>query len=240
MHYLKLKQLLMLSYCQAITFYLLLKYEGHFVRDHPVIAHLVEMKYLLDKMLQPYENLHASIEEINNLNQTESRVDILKHTDAVIFEAPKINHKLSSISMKTQEKLLTNQVGKQSMEMLKIRVDLVEKYKQKGMITAPKHDHVISGDDDLPKIDDIGERRRKNELGVLEKCGSMHDDNDDDGDVNEGNPGARKRRRADIEDGDVEAEESKDECKNLCKSSVVFKDKQKKAVTRRKGQVRDV
>ncbi|KAI3893107.1 hypothetical protein MKX03_015677, partial [Papaver bracteatum] len=287
MHYLEVKRLLLLSYSQAITFYLLLKSEGHSVREHPVLARIVEMKNLLDKMKQLDENLPAGIEEIINLNEIESRVDILEDTDAVTSEAQKKFHRPSSVSAKTQEASLspgapelvkvdlskahkskektkqqTDQVGKQSMEMLKIRADLEAKYKQKGMITAPKHDQalkhltarvngqlqslddfddevvekdghaskrqtsklselvrvktkkpkVISGDDDLPKRDDIGERRRKNELRVLAKAGggSIHDDNED-GDVNEGNPGARKRRRADIEDDDVEAEESEDE-----------------------------
>ncbi|XP_026456519.1 something about silencing protein 10-like [Papaver somniferum] len=285
MHYLEVKRLLLLSYSQAITFYLLLKSEGHSVREHPVLARIVEMKNLVDKMKQLDENLPASIGEIINLNE----IDILKHADAVTSEAHKKNHRPSSVSVKTQETSLppgapepekadlskaykskektkqTDQVGKQSMEMLKIRADLEAKYKQKGMITAPKHDQahkhltarvngqlqslddfddevvekdghaskrqtsklselvrvkkkkpkVISGDDDLPKRDDIGERRRKNELRVLAKAGggSIHDDNDEDedGDVNEGNPGARKRRRADIDDDDVKAEESEDE-----------------------------
>ncbi|MCL7050358.1 hypothetical protein MKW94_020658 [Papaver nudicaule] len=163
-----------------------------------------------------------------------------------------------------------------------------------------KKTKAISGDDDLPKRDDIGERRRKNELRVLAKAGggSMNDDNDDneEGDVNEGNPGARKRRRADIEDDDVEAEESENEYYELAKQKRAvklsakaelysrtsalpslaeteevedgkrhitqqmlknrgltrprnknkknprtnYKEKHKKAVTRRKGQVRDV
>ncbi|KAI3926471.1 hypothetical protein MKW92_025797, partial [Papaver armeniacum] len=288
MHYLEVKRLLLLSYSQAITFYLLLKSEGHSVREHPVLARIVEIKNLLDKMKQLDENLPAGIEEIINLNEIESRVDILEDTDAITSEAHKKNHRPSSVSAKTQETSLTpgapepvkldlskaykskektkqqtDQVGKQSMEMLKIRADLEAKYKQKGMINAPKHDQahkhltsrvngqlqslddfddevvekdghaskrqtsklselvrvktkkpkVISGDDDLPKRDDIGERRRKNELRVLAKAGggSIHDDDDDDDDVNEGNPGARKRLRADIEDDDVEAEESEDE-----------------------------
>lgn len=49
--YFELKQLILLSYCQAITFYLLLKSEGQPVYDHPIIARLEEIKKLLDQVL---------------------------------------------------------------------------------------------------------------------------------------------------------------------------------------------
>ena len=48
--YLEMEQLLLLLYCQAITFHLLLKSEGQPVCDHSVLARLVEIKSLLDKV----------------------------------------------------------------------------------------------------------------------------------------------------------------------------------------------
>lgn len=51
MHYFEVKQILLQSFCQAITFYLLLKSEGQPVRDHPVVSRLVELGSLLDKVV---------------------------------------------------------------------------------------------------------------------------------------------------------------------------------------------
>uniref|UniRef100_A0A0D6R543 Sas10 C-terminal domain-containing protein n=1 Tax=Araucaria cunninghamii TaxID=56994 RepID=A0A0D6R543_ARACU len=53
--YLQVKQLVLLCYCQSIVFYLLLKAEGRSIRDHPVIARLVEIRNFLDK-IQPIDN----------------------------------------------------------------------------------------------------------------------------------------------------------------------------------------
>ncbi|KAL5193545.1 Diphthine--ammonia ligase [Glycine soja] len=49
--YFELKQLILLSYCQVITFYLLVKSKGQPVYDHPIIARLEEIKKLLDQVL---------------------------------------------------------------------------------------------------------------------------------------------------------------------------------------------
>ena len=48
--YLEAKHLLLLHYCINIVFYLLLKAEGRPVKDHPVIARLLELRAYLEKI----------------------------------------------------------------------------------------------------------------------------------------------------------------------------------------------
>uniref|UniRef100_A0A5B7BUU4 Putative something about silencing protein 10 isoform X1 n=1 Tax=Davidia involucrata TaxID=16924 RepID=A0A5B7BUU4_DAVIN len=290
MRYMEVKQLVLLAYCQAITFYLLLKSEGQPVRDHPVIARLVEIKNLLDKMRQLDGNLPSEIEDIfNKKHETETAVNLIRENDALVSDFVTTDHKLSLLSAKTQaamphettelvkvdsskdneneggeRKRRNHQVGLQSIEMLKVRAALEEKLKQKGIFSSitPKCDrtqkHVqpvngqletyddfdddamviergtrgmsnghasllhssklsqlvtpqlnkpkaVAGDDDLPKRDDIGERRRKHELRVLATAGiNSVDDVEDEHDALEGIKGADME-----EDGGME--ESEDE-----------------------------
>ncbi|KAI5678344.1 hypothetical protein M9H77_09294 [Catharanthus roseus] len=247
-HYMEVKQQLLLSYCQAITFYLLLKSEGQPVRDHPVISRLVEIKNLLDKMKELDRNLPPELEAILNKDDNDERVEmVVEENNGVETASPREAPQSSVASVKKQEtlkaleasklveadvlnanevkssklkhQLQDIQVGLQSMEMLKVRAALEEKLKQKGVFSsmAKKHDgakkrllpvnrqletlddfdddaredasslrpcklskivtpvankvKVIAGDDDLPKRDDIGERRRKFELRVLAGAG---------------------------------------------------------------------
>lgn len=262
MKYLELKQLLLLSYSQAITFYLLLKSEGQPVRDHPVIARLVDIKNLLHKMEKLDENLPIELEDILNRKVgTETELAFVRQ-DAVKSDSLIEDHKASMVPAGTQviphkaaelakvdplkdhgsvgakRKHQNDQVGLQSMEMLKVRAALEERLKQKGVFgsIAPKrngvkrnlqplnghletHDDfddntvdieggslaisnrqsqlshsstlsliatqvkkpkIISGDDDLPMRDDIGERRRKHELRVLAGAGIKSDDDVED------------------------------------------------------------
>ncbi|GER40641.1 something about silencing protein sas10 [Striga asiatica] len=230
MHYLEVKQLLLQSFCQAITFYLLLKSEGHPVRDHPVISRLVEIKSLLDKVKEMDGKLTFDVESFmnndvdnttfmnsveqngvsgNDSSRNEALVEPVKSADLDISKA--------SNNTKAQGKHEDKQVGLQSIEMLKIRASLEEKLKQRGVFSSTAHKNggnakhvqsvnrqletlddfvdeamqidgstngnpgklttrpnkrkVISGDDDIPKRDDIGERRRKHELRVLAGAG---------------------------------------------------------------------
>ncbi|XP_022878927.1 something about silencing protein 10 [Olea europaea var. sylvestris] len=268
MHYIEVKQLLLQCYCQAITFYLLLKAEGLPVRDHPVVSRLVEIKNLLDKIKELDENLPFDLEDIvNKIASTETVTKVVgdtavpesdpltkgrlslvsseKHATDQSKEAPaliEVNISRSSKISESRHKTQDNQVGEQSIEMLKLRAALEEKLKQKGVFSsiAPKDDRVrkhlspmnrqletlddfddeameidgvacgksngetnlsrpsklskllalqrnkpkvISGDDDIPKRDDIGERRRKHELRVLAGAGirSVDDVEDEPG-----------------------------------------------------------
>jgi hypothetical protein len=54
--YLEVKHLMLLSYCECIVFYLLLKAEAISVRDHPVISRLVEIKLFLEKVGIPFRH----------------------------------------------------------------------------------------------------------------------------------------------------------------------------------------
>nr|XP_009783262.1 PREDICTED: uncharacterized protein LOC104231894 [Nicotiana sylvestris] len=336
MHYIEVKKLLLLSYCQAITFYLLLKSEGQPVRDHPVISRLVEIKNLLNKVttliqfcekrslprlkreakrasfsfsevpLMPLQisaltnglifygallfyrimeretpffpllqffvkghNIHLflpapTMKELDGNLPSELEDFLLKNVDNVTgvklagsnldSEPLPISHRPSvaladvqktepheaelveANGLKSQQKNESkrkrqdDQVGIQSREMLKVRADLEEKWKQTGVSSiSRKHEKenkrvrllngqlaapddfdddamvagddpeirslnklsrlvtpqvarpkVISGDDDLPKRDDIGERRRKHELRVLAGAGVEPSDDVED------------------------------------------------------------
>ncbi|XP_042060842.1 something about silencing protein 10-like [Salvia splendens] len=235
MHYIEVKQLLLQSYCQAITFYLLLKSEGQPVRDHPVVSHLVEIKSLLDKIKNIDDNLSFDMEETLKkevncaaaVKLMEKAVPVESNSNsemcAIIASAEQAKvepNKETGLNTLIKEKGSQNKhqdkqvVGLQSMEMLKIRASLEEKLKQQGVYSsmAPKavksnknqqpvnrqletfddfvdeameidavSNHktalrsnkrkVIAGDDDIPKRDDIGERRRKHELRVLAGAG---------------------------------------------------------------------
>ncbi|KFK37191.1 hypothetical protein AALP_AA4G225700 [Arabis alpina] len=252
--YLEVKQLLLLTYCQTITFYLLLKSEGQPIRDHPVVTRLVEIRSLLDKMKELDGQLPPGFEELLAKSIANGTVQKVDKKDAV---SSPVSSSVVKITQNAEEfiqpveikkkkkgekrKHQSDQVDKQSEDMLKLRAALEGKLRNNGVLSstvsksdkAPKRQKlsnrkletfddyvddadnstydgtadkltklvstkrkskIISGDDDLPARDDIGERRRKFELRVLAGAGvkseeddknesevfASSDDNDDD------------------------------------------------------------
>ncbi|CAE6047627.1 unnamed protein product [Arabidopsis arenosa] len=275
--YLEVKQLLLLTYCQSITFYLLLKSEGQPIRDHPVLARLVDIKSLLDKIKELDGELPPGFEE--SLARSIANGTVQKVVKEDQLTSP-VSDSVDRITQDTAEPMKidgareekkkkgekrkhqqNDQVDVQSEEMLKLRAALEGKLRSNGVLgsTVSKSDKAqkrqklanrkletfddyvddadnsthnvtadkltklvstkrkpktVSGDDDLPQRDDIGERRRKFELRVLAGAGvksSEGDDrnengafaSDDDNDIDGGNN--------DMVDNDGESEGSEDE-----------------------------
>ncbi|TVU20771.1 hypothetical protein EJB05_30367 [Eragrostis curvula] len=256
---LDVKKACLLAYCQAITFYLLMKAEGLSVQDHPVIARLVETKSMVEKMKQVTVNLAGQNGDTDDYSKQTSTIQADKivaldkeggkrstarrdktEQGAELFELSKSGRSNNDQREVSELKSKDEHMGLQSLEMLKVRANLEERLKKKGLynLTRTKPDkssHIrttsnkrdlqmlddfddevqknsqmmkpskllvaaaktnkskliltslslviryvvkfVSGDDDIPKRDNIGERRRKHELRVLSRVGAnSHED----------------------------------------------------------------
>ena len=80
--YLEAKHLLLLHYCINIVFYLLLKAEGRPVRDHPVIARLLELRAYLEKIRPIDKKLQYQMEKLLMMAQLQvcSRLTLISTT----------------------------------------------------------------------------------------------------------------------------------------------------------------
>ncbi|KAJ4828099.1 hypothetical protein Tsubulata_034463 [Turnera subulata] len=252
--YIEVKQLRLLTYCQAITFCLVLKTEGHSVHDHPVVACLVEIKELFDKMKPLDGNLPPELEELLKEDQEsemmkhppveeknlpalptnlarKGHVPFLKpcdqqkeekgtneltksepHKDGSSKEdkRKRKNGVFCSFAVKSNKERKHSKLVNRPFETFddfnddaisvkngtlgsKIQSQLVpaKQNTPKGVslgtymlclyISASESNstfcnHVISGDDDLPKRDGIGERRMKFEMGALARTGVTFED----------------------------------------------------------------
>ncbi|CAA7388712.1 unnamed protein product [Spirodela intermedia] len=310
LNYFETKQKLLLAYIQAISFYLLLKTEGHPVRDHPVIAHLVELKNLWEKVKNMDITISPLVEIISkDDNGKVAAISVEEEKDepalgsAVLTVPPKSleatdvsestengSSKEDSLPKQGHQKHQDGQVGHQSLQMLKVRALLEQKLKEKGIFdsftansariqneaskrvnrqmetladfddatdggvdhgkngklnkhvsTKVKRPTLASGDDDLPKRENIGEKRRKYDHRVLARSGAGSLDDDD--------RAVRSRGTDDDTETDLGQVESEDEDPVVPSSieteadgkrQITYQLKHEKAVVRRKGQVRDI
>ncbi|KAG7574784.1 Sas10 C-terminal domain [Arabidopsis suecica] len=155
--YLEVKQLLLLTYCQSITFYLLLKSEGQPIRDHPVLARLVDIKSLLDKIKELDGELPPGFEESlarSIANGTAHKVvkedqltspvsDSVDRITQDTAEPLKIDGAREEKKKKGEKRKHQNdQVDVQSEEMLKLRAALEGKLRSNGVLgsTVSKSD----------------------------------------------------------------------------------------------------
>ncbi|CAN6482005.1 unnamed protein product [Victoria cruziana] len=186
-NYLEVKRLLLLNYCQTIVFYLLLKSEGHSIRDHPVLARLVEVKTLLDKVNKICPAIDQDVVETLHNDGGSGRQD--KTNTAVYMEYE--NNKKNIINDQPESRETTQYepngnvvsdttkplnakdesgkvgtLGQESMEMLKVRASLEEKMKRKGICRSASPDKVSKTEN--PRLS-----KRKN--------GTLDDFDDEDG-----------------------------------------------------------
>lgn len=68
MSYLEMKYNLMLTYCNLLNFYILLKLEGGDIRKHPVVRRLIHFKLLLEKLRPLDKKLSYQVEKLMKLS----------------------------------------------------------------------------------------------------------------------------------------------------------------------------
>lgn len=78
--YLEAKHLLLLHYCVNIVFYLLLKAEGRPVREHPVIARLLELRAYLEKIRPIDKKLQYQMDKLLLAAQLQVGKSLLRHS----------------------------------------------------------------------------------------------------------------------------------------------------------------
>ncbi|KAK4748943.1 hypothetical protein SAY87_015529 [Trapa incisa] len=186
LHYLEVKQTLLLLYCQAITFYLLRKSEGEPVRDHPVMGRLVDIKSLLDKIKEIDKCLPPDIDQIIDANSSGQKLVVsMEGKTAIKVDSPVKEHdlpvpagELRGVENQVEtldgenlkkEKPPIGQFGVQSMKMLKVRAALEEKLRQKDFSSS-----------NLPRL-----QKKKIQLKTVNRMLETRDDFDDDAGIDE-------------------------------------------------------
>ncbi|XP_024532213.1 something about silencing protein 10 [Selaginella moellendorffii] len=273
-NYMEMKHMLLLSYCRTIVFYLLLRAEGRSVCDHPVIAKLVEIRTLLekvrpiDKKLQQQIDKHMVLDTSKLPQQEDSAKDEVKpqfvgeESRNMLREMERLQEKARREQLLEQTRVSELQTGKRReakrhrglLDDLEDDLGALDQESQPKTISRvvaeagkrQKKPKIISSDTDLPVKEYIGERRRKREVQTSGRAESPveQSEDDDDGQTQREDEFYQEAKAIKLAKDAARMEKNrgltpyrKKASKNLRKK---FKMMHGKAVTRRKGQVRDI
>ena len=99
--YIETKNMLLLNYCINICFYLLLKASGKSVKDHPVVAQLVKIRTMLDKLRPLDMRLKSQIDQL--LEADFAQKDAPKVSQSTKTAGPNVDNLMSSDDEEDEE-----------------------------------------------------------------------------------------------------------------------------------------
>jgi U3 small nucleolar RNA-associated protein 3 len=214
--YLVTRQNLMLNYVANISFYLLLRAEGKAVTDHPVLEHLLALKRQMTKLQSVDDAVNMQLHDLLTQEFPEEEAD-----DGL--------DKFIGSKKTSAEKLKRSAAGAGTGKVSKKQKTTKDK---NGISEAEKQEAEAFYEAALREKQAL--QKAKQQLYSHEKPGLASSDEDEDSDLDEG--AKRGASFEIIKNKGLKAHKSKLNRNPRVKKRMQFR----KAVIRRKGQVRDV
>lgn len=215
MQYLVTKQNLLLNYASNISFYMLLRAEGKNVADHPVLQHLLQLKKQMNKLQPVDETVEA---ELQDLLTKEFPVDVDDGMAQFFNSTKSKQEQQQKAQKKTKNAVAPSADAPKSKKQKQSPSDAAEKKEAAKFYEAALREK--------KKVE-----QTKKEFYTHEQPGL--ESSDEDSDADEAKRGATYEI---IKNKGLKAHKSKLNRNPRVKKRMQFR----KAVIRRKGQVRDV
>ncbi|RLN96613.1 hypothetical protein BBJ28_00013118 [Nothophytophthora sp. Chile5] len=217
LRYLVTRQNLLLNYASNISFYLLLRAEGKSVADHPVLLHLLLLKKQLNKM--------QALDEVLN-----DQLQDLLTKELPPEPAPKVNDGLDQFFSK--KATATKADRKRGVEAEASSTKKAKKHKKAANVSAAELAEAERFYEASAR-DQAAVKQAKKQLYSHETPAALQSSDEDDSDVEGGKRGASYQI---MKNKGLKAHKSKLNRNPRVKKRMQYR----KAVIRRKGQVRDV